>query len=156
MSATTDAAPITFESLAVGQEYEGTLKSAKQFGVFVDASLGADILLPRSILSRTSYEKLKKMADSKSKEKIRVELVSVSAENRTISGKYLSANYRKDRPDLSALDGKDISTQFFNATVVSAHDFGVFAELDDYGVEGLVPASKLPELSDKTIQASFP
>jgi predicted RNA-binding protein with RPS1 domain len=127
------------------------------FGVFVDVSVGTDVLLPRSILSRGNYEKLKKLADSKSQEKVKVELVSISAENKTLSGKYVSSNYRKDRSDLSALDGKDIATQFFNATVISAHEFGIFAELDDYGVEGLVPASRLPEkLPAESIQTSFP
>ena len=34
---------------------------------------------------------------------------------------------------------------------------GIFAELDEYGVEGLVPASKLPDkLPAGTIQASYP
>ena len=145
-----------FADLSVGQELEGVCKSAKQFGIFVDCSIGADVLLPRSILSRGSYEKLKKLAESKSKDLVKIELVSISPENRTLSGKYISANY-KDRPDLSALDGKDISSRFFNATVVSAHDFGIFAELEEYGVEGLVPASKLPEkLPADTIQNSFP
>ena len=145
-----------FADLSVGQELEGFCKTAKQFGIFVDCSIGTDVLLPRSILSRGNYEKLKKLADSKSKDVVKIELVSISPENRTLSGKYISANYR-DRPDLSALDGKDIASRFFNATVVSAHDFGVFAELEDYGVEGLVPASKLPEkLPAETIQASFP
>jgi predicted RNA-binding protein with RPS1 domain len=144
-----------FSSLSVGQELEGTCKAAKQFGVFVDVALGTDILLPRSILSRGNFEKLKKLADTKSKEKVKVEIVSINAENKTLSGKYVSSNYKKDRSDLSALDGKEISSQFFNATVISAHDFGIFAELDDYGVEGLVPASKLPDLTD-TIQNSFP
>jgi len=39
--------------------------------------------------------------------------------------------------------------------VVGTHDFGVFAELDEYGVEGLVPASKLPDkMPAGTIQVS--
>ena len=31
------------------------------------------------------------------------------------------------------------------ATVVGVHDFGVFAELDEYAAEGLIPVSRLPE-----------
>ena len=38
---------------------------------------------------------------------------------------------------------KASSEDAYNATVVGTHDFGVFAELDEYGVEGLVPASKV-------------
>jgi predicted RNA-binding protein with RPS1 domain len=119
--------------------------------------MGSDVLVPRSVLSKGNYEKLKKLADSKSKEKVKVELMAISAENKTLSGKYVSANYKKDRSDLSALDGKELASQFFNATVISAHDFGIFAELDEYGVEGLVPASKLPDrASGESIQTAFP
>lgn len=150
-----EVAVVDFSQYAVGQEYSGSLVGAKAFGVFVDIT-GINVLLPRSQMTKGNYEKLKRLADSKSKEQIRLELIGVSAENSTLSGKYLSANY-KNRPDLSALEGTDISTKFFEATVVGAHDFGLFAELDDYGVEGLVPASKLPErMPAGSIQASYP
>jgi S1 RNA binding domain len=154
-SAKTAVAVVDFSQYAVGQEYSGSLVGAKAFGVFVDIT-GINVLLPRSQMTKGNYEKLKRMADSKSKEQVRLELIGVSAENSTLSGKYISANY-KNRPDLSALVGTDISTKFFNATVVGAHDFGIFAELDDYGVEGLVPASKLPErMPSGSIQSSYP
>jgi hypothetical protein len=154
-SAKTAVAVVDFSQYAVGQEYSGSLVGAKAFGVFVDIT-GINVLLPRSQMTKGNYEKLKRMADSKSKEQVRLELIGVSAENSTLSGKYISANY-KNRPDLSALEGTDISTKFFNATVVGAHDFGIFAELDDYGVEGLVPASKLPErMPSGSIQSSYP
>jgi hypothetical protein len=43
-----------------------------------------------------------------------------------------------------------------NATVRSTHDFGLFATLDDYGVDGLVPASLLPDpLPSDKIQTSY-
>jgi S1 RNA binding domain len=154
-SAKNAVAVVDFSQYAVGQEYSGSLVGAKAFGVFVDIT-GINVLLPRSQMTKGNYEKLKRMADSKSKEQVRLELIGVSAENSTLSGKYISANY-KNRPDLSALEGTDISTKFFNATVVGAHDFGIFAELDDYGVEGLVPASKLPErMPSGSIQSSYP
>ena len=144
-----------FSQYAVGQEYSGPLVGAKAFGVFVDIT-GINVLLPRSQMTKGNYEKLKRMSDSKSKESVRLEIIGVSAENSTLSGKYLSGNY-KNRPDLTALEGTDISSKFFNATVVGAHDFGLFAELDDYGVEGLVPASKLPErMPSGSIQSSYP
>ena len=144
-----------FSQYAVGQEYSGPLVGAKAFGVFVDIT-GINVLLPRSQMTKGNYEKLKRMSDSKSKESVRLEIIGVSAENSTLSGKYLSGNY-KNRPDLSVLEGTDISSKFFNATVVGAHDFGLFAELDDYGVEGLVPASKLPErMPSGSIQSSYP
>jgi S1 RNA binding domain len=151
-----EVAVVDFSQYAVGQEYSGSLVGAKAFGVFVAIATGTNVLLPRSQMTKGNYEKLKRLSDSKSKEQVRLEIIGVSAENSTLSGKYLSGNY-KTRPDLSALEGTDISTKFFNATVVGAHDFGLFAELDDYGVEGLVPASKLPErLPSGSIQSSYP
>ena len=148
-------AVVDFTQYAVGQEYTGSLVGAKAFGVFVDIS-GINVLLPRSQMTKGNYEKLKRLAEAKSKEQVRLELIGVSAENSTLSGKYLSGNY-KNRPDLSTLEGTDISSKFFNATVVGAHDFGLFAELDEYGVEGLVPASKLPEkMPSGSIQSSYP
>lgn len=71
-----------------------------------------------------------------------LQLVSVSAENKTISGKYINANF-KQRTDISSLDGKDIGQKGFSATVISTHEFGIFAEIEEFGVEGLIPASKL-------------
>eukprot|EP00596_Hydrurales_sp_CCMP1899_P000474 CAMPEP_0119039820 /NCGR_PEP_ID=MMETSP1177-20130426/9488_1 /TAXON_ID=2985 /ORGANISM="Ochromonas sp, Strain CCMP1899" /LENGTH=553 /DNA_ID=CAMNT_0007004159 /DNA_START=179 /DNA_END=1840 /DNA_ORIENTATION=- len=147
---------VDFAQYAIGQEYSGSLIGAKAFGVFVDIATGTNVLLPRSQMTKGNYEKLKRLADSKSKEQVRLEIIGVSAENSTLSGKFISGNY-KNRPDLSALQGTDISSKFFNATVVGAHDFGLFAELDDYGVEGLVPASKLPEkMPSGSIQSSYP
>jgi ribosomal protein S1 len=144
---------VDFSTYAVGQEYTGTLVGAKQFGVFVDIKTGTNVLLPRSLLSRGNYEKLKQLSDSKSKETVKIEIVGVSAENQTLSGKYIPAGY-KVRPDLSTLSDKDVQSRFFNATVVSAHDFGVFAELDEFGVEGLIPVSKLPG-NGGSVQKSF-
>lgn len=156
-STSASAIKTDFSKLVVGTEYDAKLISSKQFGVFVDISVGTNVLLPRSLLSRGSFEKLKKMVESKSQETIRIELASISAENQTLSGKYLPPNYKKERNDLSALKGKDLSSKMFNATIISAHDFGLFAELEEFGVEGLIPASKLPmKLPAGSIQASYP
>lgn len=150
----TTTAPVDFSELSVGQELEGTLVSALPFGVFVDCAVGTNVLLPRSVLSRNSYERLKTMAENKIAEKIKLELVGVSAENKTLSGKYISDNF-KARDDISSLDGMDLSGKIFKATVVSSHEFGVFAELEEFGVEGLIPSSKLGPLS-QSIKDTFP
>merc|ERR1719258_290318 len=81
-----------FAKYEVGQEYEGTVLSAKAFGVFVDIENGQNALIPRSQLSRGSYEKLKSMVTDKSKDLLKVELIGVNAENQTISCKYLQNN----------------------------------------------------------------
>lgn len=87
-----------------GQTYEGNLVSAKQFGVFVSITPSVNVLLPKSKLPRGAYDKLKKLADAKSEEKVKFELISVSAENKTLSGKYLPPGYQT-RADLSTLEG---------------------------------------------------
>mmetsp|Transcript_17708 Transcript_17708/g.39265 ORF Transcript_17708/g.39265 Transcript_17708/m.39265 type:complete len:590 (-) Transcript_17708:154-1923(-) len=157
-SVATPAAPAKdFSSYAVGQEYEGKAVSAKQFGVFVDIATGTSVLLPRSTLSKSSYEKLKSMAEAKSADLVKVELTTVSVANQTLSGKYMAGvadSYSKDRPDLDMLAGQDFTGKTFEATVVSAHDFGIFAMLEEFGVQGLVPASRLP-LTEATIQKSY-
>lgn len=142
-----------FSELSVGQEFEGKLVSALPFGVFVDVSIGTNVLLPRSLLSKGSYEKLKTMVENKVDEAIKLQLTTVSAENKTLSGKYIPSNY-VERADISTLDGKDLNSKKFKGSVISAHDFGVFVELEEFGVEGLVPASKLPGMS-ASIQESF-
>ena len=162
-------------------------------------------------MSRGAYERLKRMAEMKSKDAVKLSLIAVSAENATLSGKYIPAVAMKE---VSLLQKADAGTAL-DATVVGAHDFGktslslchnrpyihssclintytlfqyitypmdihsmnsfilkhpitllhhassfvigIFAELDEYGVEGLVPASKLPDkLPAGTIQASYP
>ena len=142
-----------FSQFAVGQDYTGNLIGAKNFGVFVNINKGTNVLLPRSQMSRGAYERLKRMAETKSKDQVKLEIIGVSAENSTLSGKYVPASPMKE---VSLLQKADASNTF-DATVVGAHDFGIFAELDEYGVEGLVPASKLPDkLPAGTIQASYP
>ena len=142
-----------FSQFVVGQDYTGNLIGAKNFGVFVNINKGTNVLLPRSQMTRGAYERLKRMAETKSKDQVKLEIIGVSAENSTLSGKYVPASPIKE---VSLLQKVDASTTF-DATVVGAHDFGIFAELDEYGVEGLVPASKLPDkLPAGTIQASYP
>jgi len=138
-----------FSSFAIDQEYEGKVMSAKNFGIFVDIASGYNVLLPRSLISNTVYERLKKMATDKSAELIKIAIVGLSAENQTLSGKYIPpAGSGKDRSDLSSLSNVDLKSKMFNATIVSSHEFGVFAVLDDLNVEGLVPASKIPSTND--------
>jgi ribosomal protein S1 len=142
-----------FSQFAVGQEYTGSLVGAKNFGLFVNINKGTNVLLPRSQMSRGAYEKLKRMVDTKSKDEIKLEIIGVSAENSTLSGKFVPLTALKE---VSLLQKAEKGATY-DATVVGAHDFGIFAELDEYGVEGLVPASKLPDkLPAGTIQASYP
>jgi len=147
---------IDFSTYAVGQEYQGKAIAAKQFGIFVDISTGTNVLIPRSLLSKNNYDKLKALVDAKSIEPVKLELIGISVENQTLSAKYIPLSL-KTRKDLSSLEGKDFSGKYFQATVISGHDFGLFAEVDELGVEGLIPTSKLPDkLPAATAKLSYP
>jgi predicted RNA-binding protein with RPS1 domain len=135
-----------FSSYVLGKEYEGKALSAKAFGIFVDIGTATNVLVPRSALSRNGYEKLKLLVDNKSEDTVKVEITNINAANQTLSGKYIFEAFKRERNDLSTLAGLDVTGKFFAATVVSAHDFGVFAKVDEYGVEGLIPLSRLPEV----------
>jgi ribosomal protein S1 len=68
------ASTTEFTDFAVGQEFDGKLVSALAFGVFVDIDKGTNVLLPRSVLSKGNYEKLKSMVESKEQEKIKIKV----------------------------------------------------------------------------------
>lgn len=129
----------------VGGKYEGVVTSAKAFGVFVKLPTGnVDALLPRSVLSKSNFDKLKGFADAKSKTPVEVEILTINAQNQTISAKYLSPE-SANALDLGTLDPKELKTRTFDATILSTHDFGVFAKIEGTEVDGLIPASLLPE-----------
>lgn len=140
-------APVDLSGFSEGQKLEGKLLSVKAFGAFVEVPGGANVLLPRSVISRGSYSKLTKMAESKSTDPIHVEIVSVDTEKNTLSGKYIPAGVTEvlNIEDLQAQGAEIYQAKQLQATVVGVHDFGVFAELDEYGAEGLIPMSRLPE-----------
>jgi exoribonuclease R len=63
-----------------------------------------------------------------------------------MSGTYISPRGAV-KTDLSALAAKSAAERRdlrFAATVVGAHEFGVFVDIEELGVEGLLPASKIP------------
>jgi polyribonucleotide nucleotidyltransferase len=125
--------PNDFSQYAVGNQYPATLVSSKSFGLFAKISTGKDVLLPRALMSRSQFDKFTKMLEDKAKKEIKVELVSVSAENSTLSARLVQS-----------LNLDDLSEdRVFNATVSSIHDFGLFATVEEIGAEGLVPISKL-------------
>jgi len=99
------------------------------------------------VRARIGYSKLSMMAESKSKDKVKIEIISVNQQNQTLSGKYLPGGAEKtlNIADLESKGADAYSSMQLKATVVGVHDFGVFAELDDYAFEGLIPTSRLPE-----------
>lgn len=147
-----------FANYAVGQEHEGIVTSAKPFGVFVSIAENARVLLPRSKMSKGSFEKLKAMQKAKSSEAVRVELTSINAQNQTLTGLYKPATdpLLFDFQAVKALSRKQLQQRAFEATVVSTHDFGVLAELNGYGVDGILPISMLPDkMSAASVMKSY-
>lgn len=57
---------------------------------------------------------------------------------------YLSVSQSNAVTFESFVGDKSIFNRKFNATVMSVHNFGVFANLDDNGIQGFIPASKSP------------
>jgi predicted RNA-binding protein with RPS1 domain len=135
-----------FSVFAVGQQYDGKVMTAKQFGIFVDISKGYNVLLPKGKLSVGAYNKLKEFADSKNKESIKIELIGVDAGNQTLSGKYIDPNFKERERKVVDLTLVKVD-QKVNGTVVSTHDFGAFISLDELGFDGLLPASKMRGVS---------
>ena len=68
---------VDISSFSEGQKLEGKVLSVKAFGAFVEVPGGANVLLPRSVISRGAYSKLTKMAESKSQEAVKLEIVTV-------------------------------------------------------------------------------
>ena len=82
-------AAVDVSGFSEGQKLEGKVLSVKAFGVFVEVPGGANVLLPRSIISRGGFSKLTKMAETKSTDPVNIEIVSVDKEKNTLSGKYI-------------------------------------------------------------------
>lgn len=136
-----------FQKYEVGQQYEGIVASVKPFGLFVDIAEGAKVLLPRSKMSKGAFERLKAMCVAKSSEAVKVELITINSQNQTLTGQYISTR-DPSLPDFQALKTlpkKARQSMALDATVLSTHEFGVFAELNDYGLDGLIPVSMLPD-----------
>eukprot|EP01031_Cornospumella_fuschlensis_P031896 gene31896-38564_t len=139
---------VDYTAFAIGQEHSGTISNVQNFGVFVHIEAGCDVLLPRSQLTKTQFEKLSSLHEAKSQEPVKVSLIGVSVEKRTISGKLVAPNTYKARTDLKSVQEKVTEGKVYDGKVVAVHDFGVFVELEGFGeesVQGLLPNSKIPK-----------
>jgi DNA-directed RNA polymerase subunit E'/Rpb7 len=159
----------------LGQIYPAKLASVKDFGLFVNvyasetaSDPSARALIPRSQLSNYQYRLFKDQTDTtktsttatssnnnnknniKNIEKMQVEILSLIAENKTMTCKL----HTKDRRDYSTLLSPKSGIapltpgeSFVNVTVISKHSFGMFVELESQydSVEALIPLSKIPK-----------
>ncbi|HQT95439.1 MAG: hypothetical protein B7Z61_10270 [Acidobacteria bacterium 37-71-11] len=145
------AAGAAWSRIAVGAEIEGTVKSIRDFGVFVDLG-GVDGMVHISELSH----------------RVGVRPSQVVKIGDSVRAKVLEADRGKGRIALSmkALEpdpwtevaGRFPSGATFDGTVARKTEFGVFVELLP-GVDGLIHVSQLPpgmKLDDETLAPGAP
>lgn len=152
---TIDEPSTQLESMyTVGQEYSGIVTRAKGNGIVVNVTADQSVFLPRSKITRGTYERLKSLLHTKSEETVRVEIIAIS-KNGTLSGKYrLPAGIQLQ--DANMLGSNEWGGRQLNGTVVAAHDYGLFVELNDFGVEGQVPPAAIPkEMIGGSIRKTF-
>ena len=142
-----DPAPTTDQlpsiDYSVGQEYDGTVLRAKAYSVHVNISTGASVVLPRNKHTRGKFEKLKLMALEKSTLPVRVEITEVDAVNGTLKGIYIPLP-KSSQTNVNFFDNEHIAKELhgkkLNGTIANVHASGMFVELDEFGIEGLVPS----------------
>lgn len=141
-------------TMVVGQEYSGIATRARPYGIIVNISSDSSVFIPKAKVSRGVFEKLKASIARKSTEPVQIKIAAIS-ENGTLSGDFIPPIGAISRdPDL--LKSKEWRNRRLNATVVGAHEFGLFAELDEFGVEGLVSPAKIPrEMIGGSIKKTF-
>lgn len=157
---------VDINSFAVGQEYSAIITNVKPFGVFTIVSSGFTIMIPKAAISRDEFHLLEQLYENKHQGAIKVSITSVSADTSSLSGipvklKETIENQQlqfptQSRDNFKKLVGVEIANKTFNATVSAVKNFGIFATLDDYGVEGLIPYSKLPFGSSITAKRLYP
>lgn len=124
-----------FGSLRVGQTITGTVVAVQDYGLHIEI-MGVRGLLHRSELSWTRPPRPSEVAAIGDD----IEVVIVEL-NRT--RRRLGLSLRRRSPDpLAAV----VAGGLHPATVTTVLDYGVFARLDDVGVEGLVHLTEMSEL----------
>ncbi|GAB1472287.1 hypothetical protein MASR2M66_31650 [Chloroflexota bacterium] len=126
-----------FHSLHAGQRVNGTVTNITDFGVFVDLG-GVEGLVHISELSWgrvTHPSKLVNLGGS-----IDVQVLDLAPERCRVA---LSMKRLLVNPWANAANEFPVDS-VHNATITSVLSYGVFARLDQFGVEGLVHASEIP------------
>ncbi|MCX5660642.1 MAG: S1 RNA-binding domain-containing protein, partial [Planctomycetota bacterium] len=129
--------------LTAGEAITGRVIRVADFGAFVEVETGVEGLLPASEIT---WKRAVKVSDVvKEGDMLRLVVLQVDPAKRRIS---LSLKQSQGDPWVGA-EHKYAKHSLADATILSATDFGAFAELEP-GVEGLVHIS---ELSDKRVNA---
>jgi small subunit ribosomal protein S1 len=130
-----EAAKEVWETIKVGESYEGVVTSVMEFGAFVDIG-GVQGLLH---ISEISYDRVEDPNEQLSKgQKLRVAVKDLDVEKQRIS---LSLKDLLDDPWDSTIASLS-NNQIVNGRVVRLAPFGAFVELVP-GIEGLVHISQM-------------
>lgn len=131
------AAATLWETLAVGNEYDGVVKSLTSFGAFIDIG-GADGM---AHVTELSWSHVKNPADVLSVgEKVRVRVIGLDPEKKKIS---LTLKDEKDNPWMKFINTFQVG-DITDVKVVKLMPFGAFAEVLP-GVDGLIHISQLAD-----------
>lgn len=126
-----------FHSLNAGQNVQGTVTNITDFGVFVDLG-GVEGLIHISELSWGRVNHPSHFV--KLGEPIEVQVLDLAPERCRVA---LSLKRLLPNPWNNAATGFPIGSIHI-ATITTVLSYGVFARLDQFGVEGLVHASEIP------------
>lgn len=134
-----------FHSLHAGQRVQGVITNITDFGVFVDLG-GVEGLIHISELSwgRVSHpSQFVHLGNS-----IDVQVLDLAPERCRVA---LSMKRLLPNPWTNASETFPIGS-VHSATVTSVLSYGAFAKLDEFGVEGLIHVSEIPEAEGKVLK----
>ncbi len=128
-----------FDKLAVGDELEGTVRSIRPFGAFVDIG-GADGLLHVSEIDWAPVKHPKDVLDVG--EKVKVKVIRLDPERHRIA---LSRKRVLPNP-WDTVESRYHQGDMIPVRITRVVDFGAFAEIEP-GIEGLVHISELADIT---------
>lgn len=140
-----DKTPI--DTLEVGQELEGKIRSVMSYGAFVDVGASTDGLLHVSEISNEFIQDATEKLTAGDSITCKVKAINLEKQQLALTCKEPSAGggrrERKARPDLSEFEGAD-EKAFVTGKVNSITDFGAFVTIKE-GVDGLVHISQIQD-----------
>ncbi|MEM7534976.1 MAG: S1 RNA-binding domain-containing protein [Chloroflexota bacterium] len=128
-----------FSQLSVGDEIEGTVRSMRPFGVFVDLG-GVDGLLHVSEIGWNPVNHPREVL--KIGDEVNVKIIRIDTENQRIA---LSRKRMLQNP-WESLEERYGQGEVTTARITRVVDFGAFAELEP-GIEGLIHISELADIT---------
>jgi len=141
--------PIPFDSLEVGQEYQGTVRSVRDFGAFVDIGAEGDGLLHISSISTDRIEDIYTVLEED--QEVTVWISGLRDDGKfgvtMIEGKTDAPAGRRVESDVSPFEGVS-PDDWFEGEVVGTPSFGAFVVLtaeDGTEAQGLVHVSQIAD-----------